>query len=69
MKLDESENRFYFSHSYYVQSSDQELRTMETEYKTNFIAGYQKGNIFGVQFHPEKSHRFGMEIFRNFANL
>lgn len=69
MKLDESENRFYFSHSYYVQSSDQELRTMETEYETNFIAGYQKGNIFGVQFHPEKSHRFGMEIFRNFANL
>ncbi len=67
--FDESEKRFYFSHSFYVQSGDQELRTMETEYEKNFIAGYQKGNIFGVQFHPEKSHRFGMEIFRKFAKL
>ena len=42
---------------------------METEYGTNFIAGYEKGDVYGVQFHPEKSHKFGMEIFKNFANL
>lgn len=67
--FDGSEKRFYFSHSFYVKSNDLELQTMQSEYGTNFIAGYEKGDVYGVQFHPEKSHKFGMEIFKNFANL
>ena len=62
-------NRFYFSHSYYIETAaflDGELCTI---YGSKFLSGFALENLYGVQFHPEKSHKFGMQIFRNFASL
>ncbi|MBT7742734.1 MAG: imidazole glycerol phosphate synthase subunit HisH, partial [Opitutae bacterium] len=42
---------------------------LKTSYGVDFDSAIQEGQIFGVQFHPEKSHRFGAELFKNFANL
>ena len=42
---------------------------MKTTYSLEFDSGIEKDNIFGVQFHPEKSHKFGMQILKNFAEL
>ena len=64
-----SETRFYFSHSFYVEELDFDLKVLETDYQIPFMAALEYKNLFGVQFHPEKSHRFGMEILRNFGNL
>ena len=61
------ELRFYFVHSYYVRCHDPDDAILETEYGCAFHSGFQHENIFGVQFHPEKSHRFGMALLRNFA--
>lgn len=59
--------RFYFVHSYHmVCANPADVLTM-TDYGINFVSGVMRENIIGVQFHPEKSHRFGMELFRNFA--
>ena len=59
--------RFYFTHSYHVccKSADDVLAA--THYGYDFVSVVQKGNILGVQFHPEKSHRRGIELFRNFV--
>ena len=61
------ESRFYFVHSYYVRCDDPNDVLLTTSYGENFHSAYQNGNIWGVQFHPEKSHRFGMALLRNFA--
>jgi imidazole glycerol-phosphate synthase subunit HisH len=61
--------RFYFVHSYYVKVSDPSHVLLQTKYGEDFAAAIQKENIYGVQFHPEKSHRFGMKIFSNFLSL
>ncbi len=61
--------RFYFVHSYYVAVDDQNNSVLKTSYGVNFDAAIQKDNIFGLQFHPEKSHRFGMQLFKNFAKV
>jgi glutamine amidotransferase len=42
---------------------------MKTEYANEFVSAFQHGNIMGVQFHPEKSHRYGMMLFKNFGDL
>jgi imidazole glycerol-phosphate synthase subunit HisH len=62
-------SRFYFVHSFYVRckNSDQEL--MSCHYGTDFTCSIQQDNIMGVQFHPEKSHKFGMALLKNFVNL
>jgi imidazole glycerol-phosphate synthase subunit HisH len=65
----EKDFRFYFVHSYYVKADRQENAMLHTTYGLSFESGVQKDNIFGVQFHPEKSHRYGMNLFRNFAQL
>ena len=65
----EAETRFYFVHSYAVFSDNPNTCILETSYGVDFDSAIQKGQIFGVQFHPEKSHRFGAKLFRNFANL
>lgn len=65
----DKEFRFYFVHSYYVKADDEKNAIMRTEYGISFDSGIQRGNIFGAQFHPEKSHRFGMQLFKNFAKL
>lgn len=61
--------RFYFVHSYYVKVDDDGNSILQTTYGITFDSGVQRDNIFGAQFHPEKSHRFGMQLFKNFAKL
>lgn len=61
------ELRFYFVHSYYVRCDDAGEAILGSEYGCEFHSGFQHENLFGVQFHPEKSHRFGMALLRNFA--
>jgi glutamine amidotransferase len=64
------EPRFYFTHSYYVQCDDPADRLLTVEHGAmSFDAGFEHGNLIGVQFHPEKSHRFGMWLLKNFAGL
>jgi glutamine amidotransferase len=63
------EPRYYFVHTYYVVVDDPEHSLMRTHYGLDFDSAISRGNIFGVQFHPEKSHRFGMQILKNFAEL
>ena len=65
----EGEFRFYFVHSYYVKADDEKDAILRTNYGVTFDSAVQKDNIFGAQFHPEKSHRFGMQLFKNFAKL
>lgn len=61
--------RFYFVHSYYVQVDDPTYITGQSNHGVTFAASIQYENIYGAQFHPEKSHKYGMQLFDNFANL
>ncbi len=63
------EQRFYFAHSYHVVLDNNGEEWMRTDYGYSFTAAIHSGNIYAVQFHPEKSHRFGMQLLRNFAEL
>lgn len=63
----ESDARFYFVHSYFVKSNNQEDVLAETDYGGGFDSILGKGNIIGAQFHPEKSHKFGLQLLKNFA--
>ncbi|CAN5394447.1 imidazole glycerol phosphate synthase subunit HisH [soil metagenome] len=63
------ELKFYFVHSYYVQVANEADSMLKTNYGVSFDSGIAKNNIYGVQFHPEKSHKFGMSLFENFAVL
>jgi glutamine amidotransferase len=58
--------RFYFVHSYYCEPADPGLTTAATNYAGNFTAAIGRDNIFATQFHPEKSHRSGLQLYRNF---
>ncbi len=61
--------RFYFVHSYYVQTTNPVHTAANCLYGVDFAAAFEVGNIFGVQFHPEKSHLFGMGLLRRFIAL
>jgi glutamine amidotransferase len=61
------EPRFYFVHSYYVECRREADVLATTEYGHPFVSAFQRGNVQGVQFHPEKSHRFGMRLLARFA--
>jgi glutamine amidotransferase len=61
--------RFYFVHSYHVCCERAEDVLATSVYGYEFTAAVGKGNIMGTQFHPEKSHRFGMKLLHNFATL
>lgn len=61
--------RYYFVHSYFVEPKSQNIVIGETQHGDAFCSAFQDENIFGVQFHPEKSHRFGMDLFRSFLEL
>ena len=61
------EKRFYFVHSYYVSCNRKEDILSTTSYGYDFVSSFEKENIIGVQFHPEKSHKFGMNLFKNFV--
>ncbi len=65
----ENDARFYFVHSYHVVCANPEDELLSTVYGIPFVSAIGKGNITGVQFHPEKSHKFGMTMFRNFVAL
>jgi glutamine amidotransferase len=62
-------SEFYFIHSYYFKCRNKEDILNITTYDSNFVSAIQKNNIFGVQYHPEKSHDFGKQIFKNFLDL
>jgi len=63
-----SEARFYFAHSFFVKCKSAEDVLLTVTYGSQtFAAGFQRGNLMGVQFHPEKSHRFGMTLLGNFV--
>lgn len=61
--------RFYFVHSYYVRCENEEDVLGTTDYITNFTSAFSDNNIYGVQFHPEKSHLFGLKLLENFSKL
>lgn len=60
---------YYFVHSYYVKVADPAHSIMSTHYGVDFDSAINRENIYGVQFHPEKSHSFGMQILKNFSAL
>lgn len=69
MPLIDSGRRFYFVHSYRVECRNPEDVLLECDYGETFVAAFHRDNIWGFQFHPEKSHKFGMELFRHFLEV
>ena len=63
------ESRFYFVHSYYVKVDKDENSILRSYHGVEFDSAIHAGNIFGTQFHPEKSHKFGMELLKNFSKI
>jgi imidazole glycerol-phosphate synthase subunit HisH len=64
--MEDVENRFYFVHSYHFDSGSDPYTIASCNYGYDFPAVIQSDNIFGVQFHPEKSHNFGIKLYKNF---
>jgi glutamine amidotransferase len=64
-----SETEFYFVHSFRVKTNDNSIILNETEYETSFVSAFEKENIFGVQYHPEKSHDSGKLLLENFLKI
>lgn len=62
-------DRFYFVHSYYVHCADRSQSVATADYGRSFDAVIEHKNVMGTQFHPEKSHRFGMNLLARFAEL
>ena len=65
--LDQSE--FYFIHSFYMKCNNEGDILNKTVYENEFVSAIEKDNIFGVQYHPEKSHSIGEKIFKNFIKI
>ncbi len=65
----ESDPRFYFLHSFYFAPSSTEDVLSVTSYGGKFAASVRRGNIHGVQFHPEKSHEWGIQLLKNFGAM
>jgi imidazole glycerol-phosphate synthase subunit HisH len=61
--------QFYFVHSYHYVTSDKSFLIGSTNYLYDFVSCFEKDNIFGTQFHPEKSQDEGMQLLKNFVNL
>ena len=61
--------RFYFTHSYHAICEDPADSLATADHGESFVAAYGRGNTFGVQFHPEKSHQFGIGMLSNFAGI
>ena len=65
----ENNKQYYFVHSYHVKCHNVDDVLTTTFYGYEFVSAVQKGNIFGTQFHPEKSHEWGEKLLNNFLNL
>lgn len=65
----DGESRFYFVHSYYVTCNQESDVLATTHYGQDFASSVRRGNIWGTQFHPEKSHKFGTKVFKNFVKI
>lgn len=63
------EYSFYFLHSYYFQCNNPNDTIATTEYGIQFASAVNNNNIYGVQFHPEKSHQWGIQLLKNFAEI
>jgi glutamine amidotransferase len=63
------EHRFYFVHSYKVVCDNSTNSILRTGYGSDFDAAIQNENVYGTQFHPEKSHKYGMQLLTNFSKL
>lgn len=63
------QSRFYFLHSYYFDCNNEEDSIARTEYGITYTSAINKENIYGIQFHPEKSHSNGIQLLHNFAKL
>lgn len=66
---EDERQRFYFVHSYFVGCNDDDDVLATAHYGHDFVAAFNKGNLFGVQFHPEKSHRYGLALMKRFGEL
>jgi glutamine amidotransferase len=64
-----TEKHFYFAHSFYAEVADSKAKVAHTDYGFNLSASIQKENIFGTQFHPEKSSQAGLKVLKNFAQI
>lgn len=60
---------FYFAHSYFVEPQEPSIVSGKTEYGEDFASAVSKDNRFGVQFHPEKSQKWGLQLLKNFVRL
>lgn len=69
LKMITPDDEFYFVHAYHFEVDDAAHALCSTSYEHEFVSGVEKAHIFGVQFHPEKSHDQGLQLFRNFINL
>jgi glutamine amidotransferase len=69
LHMNNEESRFYFVHSYKVVPNNPSISIGLCNYGDEFCAAFQQDNVFGVQFHPEKSHRFGMALMKHFVEL
>ena len=65
----EQDSRFYFLHSYYFDCASNDNVLATSEYGIAFGCAVRSNNIYGVQFHPEKSHDYGVRLLKNFAEL
>jgi glutamine amidotransferase len=65
----ENKSHMYFVHSYEFVPEDKNVISATTDYSSNIVCSVEKGNIFGTQFHPEKSDKIGLKIINNFINL
>tara|TARA_B100000965_G_scaffold24911_2_gene18733 strand:+ start:10242 stop:10856 length:615 start_codon:yes stop_codon:yes gene_type:complete len=65
----ELNSRFYFLHSYYFKENNVSDVVTKTTYGSSFTSSVKKNNIYGIQFHPEKSHHWGEKLLKNFSNI